>query len=66
MKLVTDGVEKYLDFDDEKYEEKLIFFIAHIYFMIEKYAYQYHKTKLYEKRSINLAQELAVAKASAP
>lgn len=62
IKLVTDGIEKYFDFDNEKYEGKFIFFIAHIYFMIEKYAYQYHKTCLYEKRSIHLAQELAATK----
>ena len=57
-KLVNDGVDKYFNFDDEKYEEKLIFFIAHIYFMIEKYSYQFYKTDLYEKRSVNLAQKL--------
>ena len=62
VKLVTNGVEKYFDFDDTKYEEKMIFFIAHIYFMIEEYSYQYHKTKLYEKRSVNLAQELSTLK----
>jgi len=58
-KLVNDGIDKYFNFDDDKYEEKFIFFIAHIYFMIEKYSYQYYRANLYEKRSVNLAQRLA-------
>jgi hypothetical protein len=59
IKLVIDGVEKYFDYKNEKYEEKLIFFIAHIYFLLEDFSYQYHRAKLYEKRSEYLAQELA-------
>jgi len=66
IKLVADGVEKYFNFNDEKYEEKFLFFIAHIYFMIEKYSYQHHKASLYEKRSIMLAQELTAIKAVKP
>jgi len=67
VKLVADGIEKYFNFDDdEKYNDKLIFFISHIYFMIEKYSYQHHKANLYEKRSIMLAQELAAIKAIKP
>ena len=62
VKLVTDGIEKYFDIDDGRYEEKLIFFIAHIYFTIEKYSYQYHRANLYEKRSVLLAQELIAKK----
>jgi hypothetical protein len=59
IKLVIDGVEKYFDYEDEKkYEEKLIFFIAHIYFLLEGYSYQFRKAKLYEKRTEYLAREL--------
>lgn len=59
MKLVVDGVEKYFDYDNEKFEDKLIFFIAHIYFLIEDYSYQFYKADLYIKRSEYLAKELA-------
>jgi len=59
MKLVVDGVENYIDFDNDKFEDKLIFFIAHIYFLIEDYSYQFYKADLYLKRSEYLARELA-------
>jgi hypothetical protein len=59
IKLVIDGVEKYFDFQNKIFEEKLIFFIAHIYFLLEGFSYQFHKAKLYEKRTEYLAQELA-------
>ena len=62
IKLVDGGVEKYLDHEDEKYEEKLMFFIAHIYFMLESYNYQFHKANLYESRSNKLASDLLAAK----
>ena len=52
-------MEKYFDFQNQKYEEKLIFFIAHIYFMIENYSFQLYKAKLYEARAEHLARELS-------
>jgi len=59
IKLFINGVEKYFDYTDAKFEEKLIFFIAHIYFLIEDFSYQYYKANLYIKRSEYLASELA-------
>jgi hypothetical protein len=62
IKLVTDGVEKYLDHQDAKFEGKLIFFIAHIYFLLEEFSYQFYRAELYEKRSGYLATELTKLK----
>jgi len=62
MKLASDGIEKYFDYTKDKFEEKLIFFIAHIYFLIESCSYQYHKAKLYENRAEALSRELAKTK----
>jgi hypothetical protein len=62
IKLATDGIENYFDFQNEKYEEKLIFFIAHIYFMIESYSFQFYRAKLYESRTEILARELNTLK----
>jgi hypothetical protein len=64
IKLVIDGINDYFDYKNEKYEEKLIFFIAHIYFMIEQYSYQYYKAKLYESRSEAVSRELLKSKNS--
>jgi hypothetical protein len=58
MKLIIDGVEKYFDYQNEKFEEKLIFFIAHIYFLLEDFSYQFYRAKLYEERTEYLAQKL--------
>jgi len=48
IKLVIDGVDRYFDYQAEKFQEKFIFYISHIYFLIESYSYQYHKAKLLE------------------
>ena len=58
IKLVVDGVEKYFDYDDDKFDDKLIFFIAHIYFLIDDFSYQFYRAELYIKRTEKLAKEL--------
>jgi len=50
VKLVVDGVGEYFDFANPKFEEKLIFFISHIYFLLDNNSYQHHKINLLEKR----------------
>ncbi|MDR1390529.1 MAG: hypothetical protein LBJ31_11210 [Treponema sp.] len=60
VKLVTDGVDRYFDYQAEKFQERFIFFVSHIYFMLENYSYQYHKAKLHENRSEYLNRELTI------
>jgi hypothetical protein len=60
IKLVTDGVDRYFDYQAEKFQERFIFFISHIYFMLESFSYQYYKAKLHESRSEYLNRELAI------
>lgn len=62
IKLVIDGVEKYFDYENKKYEEKLIFFIAHIYFMIDSYSYQYHRSKFFERCTEYLSRKVTNSK----
>jgi len=57
VKLVVDGVDQYFDFENKKFDEKLIFFISHIYFMLDGISYQYHKINLLEKRNKRLRKE---------
>jgi len=64
IKLIVDGVDQYFDFDNEKFDEKLIFFISHIYFMLDSSSYQYHKINLLEKRIDRLHKEYAEIKKS--
>jgi hypothetical protein len=58
IKLVTDGIDRYFDYQADKFQERFIFFISHIYFMLESYSYQYYKAKLHENRSEYLNREL--------
>jgi len=52
IKLV-EGMDKYFDYDlKNSFIEKLIFYISHIYFMIDRYSYQYNRAELY-KEEIN-------------
>jgi hypothetical protein len=60
VKLVTDGVDRYFDYQSDKFQERFIFFISHIYFMLESYSYQYYKAKLHENRSEYLNRELVI------
>jgi hypothetical protein len=62
VKLITDGVDRYFDYQADKFQERFIFFISHIYFMLESFSYQYHKAKLYESSSEFLNRELAKLK----
>jgi len=62
IKLFIYGVVRYFDYENEKFEETLIFFVSHIYAMLESYSYQYHKAKLYESRVEYLTRELAELK----
>jgi len=57
VKLVVDGVDQYFDFDNKKFDEKLIFFISHIYFMLDGSSYQHHKINLLENRIDRLHKE---------
>jgi len=41
--LLDEKTFKHLDYENSKFGETLIFFIAHIYFMLESYSYQYYK-----------------------
>jgi len=66
MKLVVDGVERYFDYGNDKFEDKLIFFIAHIYFLIEDFSYQFYRAELYLNRSEYLARELTETKKAKP
>jgi len=59
IKLFLDGdVVRCFDYESDKFEEKLIFFVSHIYAMLESYSYQYYKTELYKSRSEYLSREL--------
>jgi len=51
-------VNQYFDYNSKKFEELLIFFVSHIYAMLESYSYQYHKAKLHENRAEYLKREL--------
>jgi len=62
IKLVIDGMEKYFNFEDSKFEVKLVFFISHIYSLLESYSYQFHKAGLFESRAENWRQEFSKAK----
>ena len=60
IRLLIKGMEKYFDFgDDQKFEEKLIFYISHIYFLLESYSYQLRRADLFEKRAESFRQEAA-------
>jgi hypothetical protein len=59
VKLVVDGVGDYFDFTNPKFEEKLIFFISHIYFLLDNNSYQHHKINLLEKRVERKQKEYA-------
>jgi len=41
--LLNENAFKHLDYDNSKFGDTLLFFIAHIYFLIESYSYQYYK-----------------------
>jgi hypothetical protein len=56
------GVTQYFDYESEKFEELLIFFVSHIYAMLENYSYQYHKAILHENRAEYLNHELTELK----
>jgi len=57
IKLIED-MEKHFDNSKKKsFIEKLIFFISHIYFMIENYSNQYYRTELY-KEEVNRLKRL--------
>ena len=62
VKLVVDGVNQYFDCENDKFEEKFIFFISHIYFMLDDNSYQYHKINLLESRIDRLHKEYAELK----
>ena len=59
IKLVINGIEQYFDYKSDKFEEKFIFFISHIYSILDSYSYQHHKVKLYEKHIAYLNEKLA-------
>jgi hypothetical protein len=50
IKIVT-NMKEYLDFDNSKFNEKFIFIISHIYFLLESYSYQYNRAEFYDKRN---------------
>jgi len=50
-KLFIDGIEHCLDYENKKFEEKFIFVVAHIYFLLDSYSYQLYKAELHEKYS---------------
>ena len=62
IKLFIYGAAQFFDYESEKFEETLIFFVSHIYAMLESYSYQYHKAKLHESRIECLSRELAELK----
>ena len=62
IKLYIYGVAQYFDYESEKFEELFIFFISHIYALLESYSYQYHKAKLNEIRIEYLSRELTELK----
>jgi hypothetical protein len=41
-KLFKEGAFKHFDYEDKLFEETLLFFISHIYFLIESYSFQYY------------------------
>jgi len=55
LKLITDRVIIHLDYKSKHFEEESVFFISHLYYMMESYSYQYYKAKLYESRSKKLS-----------
>ena len=59
VKLFASDMAQYFNFEKEKYEERLVFFIAHIYFVLERHSYQYHKIALLEDRISRLRFELS-------
>jgi len=50
-KLFINGIEHYLDYENNKFDEKFIFTVAHIYFLLDSFSYQFHKAELHEKNS---------------
>jgi len=56
------SVAQYFNYESEKFEELLIFFISHIYAMLESYSYQYHKAILYKNKADYLDHELTELK----
>ena len=59
IKLISNGLEEYFDFEKGKFEERLIFYISHIYFMLESYSYELQRANLLEKRAELYRQEAA-------
>ena len=48
IKLV-EGMDKHFDYDKKKsFMERLLFFISHIYFMIDSYSYEYNRAEFYK------------------
>jgi hypothetical protein len=42
VKLFKEGAFAHFDYEDKLFEETLLFFISHIYFLIESYSFQYY------------------------
>jgi len=42
-KLIRKETFEHLDFESVKFEDKLIFYLSHIFFLIESYTFQYYK-----------------------
>jgi len=59
VKLAAGNIDRYFDYKNEDFQERFIFYISHIYFVLESYSYQYHKSKLLESRAEYLSRELA-------
>jgi len=55
---IYNGVAQYFDYKSEKFDELLIFFVSHIYSLLDSYSYQYRKAELHEIRTEYLRQEL--------
>jgi len=49
-KIITYRAAFHLDFESKHFEQEAVFFVSHIYFMIEKYSYYYNKAKYLETR----------------
>jgi hypothetical protein len=58
IKLFDEKIKEYFDYEKEVFIEKAMFYISHIYFLIESYAYQYYKNKLNEDRLQELERRL--------
>jgi len=49
-RIITKRAAQHLDFESKHFEEEAVFFISHIYFMIEEYSYYFNKAKYLETR----------------